>query len=252
MIKRIVPCLDIKNGKVVKGIKFANLRNVGDPIELARMYSQEKADELALLNISNSAAEKSFLNLVARVRKTIQIPLIVSGKIKRISDIEKLLKVGVNKICLYTSFIKTPELLLELINKIEEKIRNKKIIIGIDVIKKGEKWRVVGEGFESANLDATEWAREIKKRGISEIILTSMDRDGTKKGYDVDLSRSFKENIALPIIIAGGAGKKEDFLEAFTKGKADAALAASIFHSGKIKILELKKYLKQKGIRVNL
>ena len=252
MMKRIIPCLDIKNGKVAKGIKFSNLKTVGDPIKLARKYSKEKADELALLNISNSATEESFLNLITRVKKTIQIPLIVSGRIKRISDIEKLLNAGANKVCLYTSFVETPEFLLELINKIKMEIKNKRIIVGIDVKKKGRKWRVVGKGFKKTNLDVIEWAKRVKKRGIKEILLTSMERDGTKKGYDIELSRKLKENISLPIIIAGGAGKKEDFWEAFTKGKADAALAASIFHFSKIKISELKKYLKQKGVCVKL
>lgn len=252
MIKRIIPCLDIKNNKVVKGVKFRNLKFIGNPIELTKKYSKEKADELALLNISNSVIEKSFLNLIERVRRTIQIPLIVGGRIKVISDIEKLLKVGADKVCLYTSFIKTPKLLLELLDQTKGKIRAERIIGGIDVKKKEKSWKIVGEGSKETDLDAIEWVEKVQRRGIGEILLTSMDRDGTKEGYDIALLRKLKDKIFLPIIIAGGAGKKEDFLEAFTKGKADAALAASLFHSSQISILELKKYLYKNGVKVDL
>ncbi len=252
MPKRIIPCLDIKNGKVAKGVKFSNFRSIGDPIKLAQKYSKEKADKLAILDVSASSIKKPFLNLVKRISETVKIPLIAGGEIRNLSDIKKLLKAGASKVCLYTSFIKSPEFLLELIDKIPEKNKTKKIIVGLDVKKRGSGWKIVGEGFKETDVDAIEWAKEIPKRGIKEILLTSMDRDGTKEGYDIELLRKLKENVSLSIIIAGGAGRKEDFLKAFTVGKANGALAASIFHSGRISISKLKRYLKKNSININL
>lgn len=252
MLKRIIPCLDIKNNKVVKGVQFTNLKSVGTPIAIAKKYSEEKADELAIINVSSAVTERTFLNLVSKISKVIHIPLIVGGKIKNFLDIEKLLKIGADKVCIYTSFIKTPEFLIKFINQTKGKIDTTNVIAGLDVKKRRAGWSVVGKGFKETDLDAIEWTRELEKNGFKEILFTSMNRDGTRKGYDVEFSRKLKENTSLPVIAAGGAGRREDFLKIFKEGKADAALAASIFHSGKISILDLKKYLYKNRIRVKL
>jgi len=252
MLKRIIPCLDIKNNKVVKGVQFADLETVGDPIKIAEKYSEEGADELAMLNISSAVTERKFLNLVEKITKTVRIPLIVGGRMEDSSDIEKLLNGGVNKVCIYTSFVKTPEFLIKSINQLQKKIDAKRIIAGLDIKRKRKSWIVIGKDFRETSLDAIKWARKLKRNGFKEILFTSMDRNGTNKGYDVEFSNKLKENLSLPIIAAGGAGRKEDFLRIFKKGKADAALAASIFHFGKLSILELKKYLYKNSIDVKL
>lgn len=250
--KKIIPCLDCKiwQGKwsVVKGIKFERLRFAGDPIKLAKKYSDGGADELAMLDISASLENrKPFFDLVKKVTRVIKIPLIVGGGISTISDIKKLLKAGASKVSFNTSTVKNPNFL----NQAVKKFGSEKIVVAIDTKKqgKGRKVCILG-GTKMTNLDAIKWAKEVKKRGAGTLLLTSKDRDGTKEGYDLELLRKLKEATSLPVIASGGAGKKEHFLEAFTKGKADAALAASLFHFKEIQIPELKKYLKEKGINV--
>ena len=251
--KKIIPCLDCKiwQGKwsVVKGIKFEKLRFAGDPVKLAKKYSQEGADELAMLDISASQEKrKPFFDLVKRVAGVINIPLVVGGGIGSISDIEKLLKAGANKVSLNTAIVKNPKFL----NQAVKKFGSEKIVAAIDAKKQGQSWKVcILGGTKITNLDAIKWAKEVKRRGAGELLPTSKDKDGTKEGYDLALLRKLKEATNLPVIASGGAGKKEHFLEAFKKGKADAALAASLFHFGEIKIPELKKYLRQKGINVS-
>ena len=251
--KKIIPCLDCKiwQGKwsVVKGIKFEKLRFAGDPVKLAKKYSGEGADELAMLDISASQENrKPFFDLVKRVAGVINIPLVVGGGIGSISDIEKLLKAGANKVSLNTAIVKNPKFL----NQAVKKFGSEKIVVAIDAKKQGQSWKVcILGGTKITNLDAIKWAKEVKRRGAGELLPTSKDKDGTKEGYDLALLRKLKEATNLPVIASGGAGKKEHFLEAFKKGKADAALAASLFHFGEIKIPELKKYLRQKGINVS-
>lgn len=249
--KKIIVCLDIQRNKVVKGVKFSNFQRIGDPIALAKKYSKEGTDELAMLNLfSSPRRQKLFLNLTEQISRVIKIPLIVGGDIKNLSEIGKLLKAGANKVCLYTSIVKKPKIIPELINEAAKKFGSKKIIAGIDVKKKGKKWQVVMENPKAINLDAISLAKLVEKKGAGEILLTSMDRDGTKKGFDIQLLRKIKASVSLPIIIAGGAGEKEDFLKAFLRGGADGALAASIFHSGKITIPELKIYLRKNGVNI--
>jgi len=249
MPKSIIPCLDIKNNKVVKGIKFENLKLIGNPINLAKKYSEADATALAMLDISASLENrKPFFNLVEKVVKVIKIPLIVGGGVTTLSDIEKLLRLGVSKVSLNTSVVENPGFL----NKAVKKFGSKRIAVAIDAKKDGHSWKVcILGGTKKTNLDAIKWAREVKKRGAGELLPTSKDRDGTKQGYDLELLRKLKEATNLPIIASGGAGKKEHFPQALTKGKADAVLAASLFHLGEIKIPELKKYLRKKGINVN-
>jgi len=254
MPKKIVPCLDCKTWKgkwsVVKGIKFEKLRFAGDPVRLAKRYSKQGADELAMLDISASLENrKPFFDLVKKVAKVIKIPLTVGGGISNISDIEKLLKAGANKVSLNTAIVKNPNFL----NQVVKKFGSEKIVVAIDAKKRGKSWKVcILGGTKVTDLDAIKWAKEVKKRGAGELLPTSKDKDGTKEGYDLELLRKLKEATNLPIIASGGAGKKEHFLEAFKKGKADAALAASLFHFQEIKTPELKKYLSQKGINMRI
>jgi len=250
--KKIVPCLDCKMWKgkwsVVKGIKFEKLKLAGNPIKLAKKYSEEGADELVMLDISASLENrKPFFDLVKKVAKVIKIPFTVGGGIATLSDIKNLLKAGADKVSLNTSVFKNPEFL----NKAVKKFGSNRIVAAIDAKKRGKSWKVfILGGTKETKLDAISWAKKVKKRGAGELLPTSKDKDGTKKGYDLELLRKLKEATNLPVIASGGAGKKEHFLEAFQKGKADAVLAASLFHFNEIKIPELKKYLKQKGINV--
>ncbi len=253
MPKKIIPCLDCKKwrGKwsVVKGIKFEKLRLAGDPVKLAKKYSAEGADELAMLDISASLENRRpFFNLVKKVAKAIKIPLVVGGGIVTLSDIENLLKAGVSKVSLNTSIVKNPNFL----SRAAKKFGSERIVAAIDAKKQGKSWKVcILGGTKTTNLDAVKWAEEVKKRGAGELLPTSKDKDGTKDGYDLELLRKLKTAADLPIIASGGAGKKEHFLQAFKKGKADAILAASLFHFNEVKIPELKRYLKRKGINVS-
>ena len=252
--KKIIPCLDCKiwRGKwrVVKGIKFEKLRLAGDPVKLAKKYSAEGADELVILDISASQERrKPFFELVKKVAGVIKIPLIVGGGISSFSDIEKLLKLGASKISLNTSIVKNPQFL----NEVVKKFGSQRIVAAIDAKKQGKSWKVwILGGTKLTNLDAIKWAKEVKKRGAGELLITSKDKDGTKEGYDLGLLRKLKEVTNLPIIASGGAGKMKHFLDAFTKGRADAVLAASLFHFNEIEIPELKKYFKEKGINVRI
>lgn len=251
--KKVIPCLDCKmrpeGWRVVKGIKFENLRLAGNPVQLAKKYSEQGADELAMLDISASLeARKPFFDLVEQVLKVIKIPLIVGGGISSISDIEKLLKLGTDKVSLNTAVVKNPDFLSQAVKK----FGSEKIIVAIDVRKRGKSWKVcILGGTKETELDAIEWARETERRGAGELLPTSKDKDGTKEGYDIELLRKLKENVSIPIVASGGAGKKEDFFKAISKGRADAVLAAGIFHFQEIKIPELKKYLREKGINVS-
>lgn len=250
LTKRIIPCLDVKDGRVVKGKNFINLQNAGDPVELAKRYNQEGADELVFLDITASyEGRKTFLKTVKNVAKQIFIPFTVGGGINDIEDISALLNAGADKVSLNTAAIRNPNL----IKQAADKFGSQCIVIAIDAKKnnKNNNWQVfIKGGRENTKLDAIEWAKKAERLGAGEILLTSMDKDGTKNGYDIELTKTISRSVNIPIIASGGAGSLSCISEAFTKGEADAALAASIFHYEKYTINEVKKYLEKNNIKV--
>ena len=248
LTKRIIPCLDIKDGRTVKGINFVDLRDAGDPVELASKYAVEQADELVFLDISATEQKrKTLANLVLRVAAAIDIPFTVGGGISSVADVEVLLKNGADKVSINSAAVKNPEL----INQLSTKFGSQCVVVAIDAKQKKGKWKVhlVG-GKVSTGIDLFEWAKEAESRGAGEILFTSMDHDGTKEGFANEALALLAKNINLPIIASGGAGKATHFIDAFTQGKADAALAASVFHFGEISIPKLKKKLKQQHVPV--
>lgn len=249
--KRIIPCLDVKAGRVVKGVNFVNLIDAGDPVKVAKAYSDAGADEVVFLDITASSDERNIiLDVVERTASEVFIPLTVGGGIRSIDDIRNILNAGADKISMNSAAIKDPSL----INQGAERFGNQCIVVAIDAKRKPE------GGFEvyihggriPTGIDAVSWAKEAEKRGAGEILLTSMDCDGTKQGYDLELTRAISEAVQIPVIASGGAGTKKHFLEAFNEGKADAALAASLFHFKELEIIDLKRYLKDEGIPVRL
>ena len=250
LTKRIIPCLDVKNGQVVKGKNFVNLKYAGNPVKLAREYYSEGADELVFLDITASYEKrKTMIDLVEKVAKQIFIPFTVGGGISTIEDIRNLLKAGADKISINTAAINNPDLIKEA----AEKFGSQCIVVAIDAKKIKNKWKVfVNGGRESTGLDAIEWAKKVESLGAGEILLTSMNKDGTKEGYDLELTRKISESVNIPIIASGGAGSLESITEVFNEGKADAALAASIFHYKKYSINQVKKYLKNNGVEVRI
>ena len=250
LTKRIIPCLDIKDGRTVKGINFVDLRDAGDPVELASQYAIEQADELVFLDISATEQKrKTLANLVLRVAAAIDIPFTVGGGISSIADVEVLLKNGADKVSINSAAVKNPEL----INQLSTKFGSQCVVVAIDAKQKKGKWKVhlVG-GKVSTEIDLFEWAKEAESRGAGEILFTSMDHDGTKEGFANEALALLAKNINLPIIASGGAGKATHFIDAFTQGKADAALAASVFHFGDMSIPKLKKKLKQQQVPVRI
>jgi len=250
LAKRIIPCLDIKDGRTVKGINFIGLRDAGDPVELAAKYAMEQADELVFLDISATEQKrKTLADLVLRVAAAIDIPFTVGGGISSIADVEILLKNGADKVSINSAAVKNPDL----INKLSDKFGSQCIVVAIDAKQKEGRWKVhlVG-GKVPTELDLFDWAKEAQLRGAGEILFTSMDHDGTKEGYANEALARLSENINLPIIASGGAGKITHFINTFIEGKADAALAASVFHFGEISIPELKKKLKEERVIVRI
>jgi len=250
LTKRIIPCLDIKDGRTVKGINFIGLRDAGDPVELAAKYAMEQADELVFLDISATEQKrKTLADLVLRVAAAIDIPFTVGGGISSIADVEILLKNGADKVSINSAAVKNPDL----INKLSDKFGSQCIVVAIDAKQKEGRWKVhlVG-GKVPTELDLFDWAKEAQLRGAGEILFTSMDHDGTKEGYANEALARLSENINLPIIASGGAGKITHFINTFIDGKADAALAASVFHFGEISIPELKKKLKEERVIVRI
>ncbi|CZE46368.1 imidazole glycerol phosphate synthase subunit HisF [Campylobacter geochelonis] len=247
--KRIIPCLDVNNAKVVKGINFVNLQDVGDPVETAKRYNDEGADELCFLDITASHEKrKTIVDVVEKVAKELFIPLTVGGGIRTLDDISALLNVGCDKISINSAAIANPDL----ITKAAAKFGSQCIVVAIDAKKVGENYHVfINGGRVDTGLDALEWAKELECRGCGEILLTSMDKDGTKSGYDLNITNKMSKMLNIPIIASGGAGNMAHIKDAFTHG-ADAALAASIFHFGEIKISDLKKYLLENGIGVRI
>jgi cyclase len=249
--KRIIPCMDVSNGKVVKGVRFCGIKDVGDPIEMAKIYDLSGADEIALLDISRTLENKNItLNIIKKITSAISTPLIVGGGINDTEDIREILKAGADKVSINSAALKRPQLIKEA----TEQFKSERIIIAIDASLRADLsgWDVYIRGGKiNSKRDVVKWALEVTALGAGEILLTSMDKDGTKEGYDIELIKMVSERTGIPVIASGGAGKKEHFFEALTKGKASAVLAASLFHFGEIEIKTLKKYLKDKGLNID-
>ncbi len=253
--KRIIPCLDIKEGRVVKGVKFLGLRDAGDPVEVAKVYDAQGADELVFLDITASFEKrKTLVSLVEQIAKNIFMPFTVGGGIGDISDIRDILNAGAEKVSLNTQAVKCPEL----ISDASRRFGSQCIVVAIDAkmtqpLHAGAGWEVfINGGRTPTGINALEWARKAAKLGAGEILLTSMDFDGTKDGYDLELTKAVTKLVDIPVIASGGAGKLEDFYDVFALSNADAALAASLFHYGVYSIKQVKEYLKQKGIPVRI
>lgn len=253
LTKRIIPCLDIKDGRVVKGVRFVSLRDAGDPVLVGRAYEKQKADELVFLDITASfEGRKTFVELVRKIARNIFMPFTVGGGVNTIDDVRALLSAGADKVSINTAAVKNPNLIKEGAKRFGSQC----IVVAIDaksVDGKNKRWEVFTHGGRTATgLDAIQWAKKAQKLGAGEILLTSMDFDGTKDGYDIELTRSVSESLKIPVIASGGAGIQEHFLDVFARGKADAALAASIFHYGQYRVEEIKKYLKSKKVAVRI
>jgi cyclase len=254
-IVKVIPCLDIKDGRVVKGVKFVNLKDARDPVEAAKAYCKEGADELVFLDIFATVQNrKTRLEWVKKVCDVVTVPFAVGGGIGSIEDMKELFKIGVNKVSINTAAVKNPDLIKEA----AKKFGKEKIVVAIDGKKnpKGSKSPrlevVIKSGTEGTGLDIVTWAKKVEKLGAGEILLTSKDADGTKEGYDLEMTKACAEAVSIPVTASGGAGKLEHLYEAVTVGKASAVLCASVFHFGEISIPEAKKYLKERGIPVRL
>ena len=254
LTKRIIPCLDVKEGRVVKGTSFKELRDAGDPVELASFYYKEGADELTFLDITATPEERdTMVDVVEHISEKVFMPLTVGGGLRKIADMRRMLKAGADKVAINTAEVLTPEL----ISRGAEKFGNQCIVVAIDAKRingSGElKWEVyTHSGQKLSGLDAVSWAKEVVERGAGEILLTSIDSDGHRLGYDNELNRTVSEAVSVPVIASGGAGTPEDLYQALTVGKADAVLAASIFHYGTHAIKQVKEYLAEKGIPIRL
>lgn len=248
LTKRIIPCLDIKNGKTVKGINFENIQDVGDPVELGTYYAQQGADELVFLDITaTNEKRKTLTELVTRIAKHINIPFTVGGGISTIDDVYALLNAGADKVSVNTAAVKSPKL----IGDLAKQFGNQCIVLAIDTKCTNQQWMVhLNGGQVATTINTVDWAIEAVKRGAGEILLTSMNNDGTKNGFALDITKQVSEVVNVPVIASGGAGNMQHFFDVFHNGKADAALAASIFHYKEIEINELKKYLRKCGIEV--
>jgi cyclase len=250
--KRIIPCLDVHAGRVVKCIKFQNMRDAGDPVEAAAFYDKAGADELTFLDITASSDARSImLDVVRKVAEQVFIPFTVGGGIRTVGDFREILKAGADKIAVTSAALKRPELISEAASRFGSQC----VVVAIDAKKRpdGSGWEAyLNGGRVNTGRDALEWAVEIEKLGAGEILLNSIDCDGTKEGYDIELTRRVSESVKIPVIASGGAGKLEHFYEAFTDGKADAVLAASLFHYREMEIGDVKHYLRDKGIEVRL
>jgi cyclase len=250
LAKRIIPCLDVKSGRVVKGTQFVDLKDAGDPVENAKGYDEQGADEIAFLDITASYEERDILiDIVRRTAEKIFIPLTVGGGIRRLEDIRKLLKAGADKISINTAAVKDPSL----VERASKRFGSQCIVIAIDAKRKEGSWEVYTHGGRvPTEIDAVLWAKRVDEMGAGEILLTSMDRDGTKDGYDIELTRTISEQVGIPVIASGGVGTLEHLYEGLILGKASAVLAASIFHYREYTISQVKSFLKEKGVTVRL
>lgn len=248
--KRIIPCLDVKDGRVVKGVNFVDLKDAGDPVEIAAAYDKAGADEVVFLDITASSDHRAtVVDMVRKVAANVFIPFTVGGGIRSVEDFRVLLREGADKISINSSALNRPEL----ISEAADKFGSQCVVVAIDAKKRadGSGWNVYKNGGRiDVGLDAVAWAKKAESLGAGEILLTSMDSDGTKSGYDIALTRSIAEAVSIPVIASGGAGTKEHFYDALTEGKADAALAASLFHYKELEIMDLKAYLAEKGVSV--
>jgi len=250
LAKRIIVCMDVDAGRVVKGIKFVDIKDAGDPVELAKYYNEQGADELSFLDITASYEDrKIIIDIIKKAAKEVFIPLSVGGGINSVEVIRELLSAGAEKVSIGTAAVKNPDLVKDAANK----FGSQAIVLSIDAKRKNNSWTVyIKGGREDANIDALEFAKKMEKNGAGEILLNSIDMDGTKQGYDLELTKLFSEELNIPIIASGGAGNLEDIKEVLMKGKADAALAASIFHYKQYTINDVKKYLRENKIEVRI
>ena len=251
LAKRIIPCLDVNKGRVVKGVNFVNLVDAGDPVEAAKAYDEAGADELVFFDITASAEDRNIiLDVVKETAETVFMPLTVGGGVRTLEDIRKLLESGADKVSINTAAVKDPSL----VESAAIRFGSSTIVVAIDAKRvSNNKWEVyIHGGRTPTGIDAVEWAKAVEDLGAGEILLTSMDRDGTKNGYDIPLTRAVSEAVTIPVIASGGAGNKHHFYQAFAEGKADAALAASLFHFKQLTIAEVKEFLKEKGVPIRL
>jgi len=248
LAKRIIPCLDVKHGRVVKGTQFVDLKDAGDPVENAKGYDEQGADEIAFLDITASYEERDILiDMVRRTAEKIFIPLTVGGGIRSLEDIRKLLKAGADKVSINTAAVKDPSL----VERASKRFGSQCIVIAIDAKRKDAGWEVFTHGGRvPTGIDAVQWAKRMEEMGAGEILLTSMDRDGTKDGYDIELTRTISELVGIPVIASGGVGTLEHLYEGLIFGKASAVLAASIFHYREFTIAQVKSFLREKGVTV--
>lgn len=250
--KRIIPCLDVHNGRVVKGVNFVNLRDAGDPVAVGAAYDKAGADELVFLDITASSDARTIkVDMVRRVAETVFIPFTVGGGIRTVDDFKEILREGADKVAVNSAAIMNPRL----ISEAADKFGSQCVVVAIDAKRRadGSGWNIFKNGGRvDMGIDAVEWAMEADRLGAGEILLTSMDCDGTKDGYDLELTRTISDNVSIPVIASGGAGKKEHFYEALEDAHADAALAASLFHYKELEIREVKEYLRERGVAVRL
>ncbi len=248
LAKRLIPCLDVTAGRVVKGVNFVALRDAGDPVEIAARYDGEGADELAFLDITASSDERDILlHVIENVAARVFIPLTVGGGVRRVEDVRRLLNAGADKVSINTAAVQSPEL----VGQASSIVGAQCIVVAIDAKKKGGSWEVYTHGGRKATgLDAVDWARRMAEAGAGEILLTSMDRDGTRNGFDVALTRAVSEAVSVPVIASGGAGTLEHLAQGVLEGKADAVLAASIFHFGEFTLRQAKAHMKSRGIEM--
>lgn len=250
LAKRVIPCLDVTAGRVVKGVNFVALRDAGDPVEIAARYDEQGADELTFLDITASSDERDILlHVIEAVASKVFIPLTVGGGVRKVEDVRRLLNAGADKVSINTSAVQNPELVSEASGIVGCQC----IVVAIDAKKKGDSWEVFTHGGRKpTGLDAVDWARRMEKAGAGEILLTSMDRDGTKAGFDLALTRAVSDAVQVPVVASGGVGKQEHFADGVTTGGASAVLAASVFHFGELTVKQVKEHMKSKGIEVRL
>jgi cyclase len=250
LAKRIIPCLDVTNGRVVKGVKFVSLRDAGDPIEIARRYDDQGADELTFLDITASSDDRDLiLHIIEEVAAQVFIPLTVGGGVRKVEDVRRLLNAGADKVSINTSAIQNPQLVADAAGRYGSQC----IVVAIDAKRAGQGWEVFTHGGRRpTGLDAIEWARKMQSLGAGEILLTSMDRDGTRDGFDLALTRAVSDSVDVPVIASGGVGNLQHLVEGVEEGHADAVLAASVFHYGEYTVRQAKEYMSQHGIEVRL
>jgi cyclase len=250
LAKRVIPCLDVTAGRVVKGVNFVRLRDAGDPVEIAARYDEQGADELTFLDITASSDGRDIiLNVIEAVAAKVFIPLTVGGGVRKVADVRRLLNAGADKVSINTAAVQNPELVREASGIVGCQC----IVVAIDAKKKGSSWEVFTHGGRKpTGLDAIEWAKRMESAGAGEILLTSMDRDGTRDGFDLALTRAISDSVGIPVVASGGVGTKEHFAEGVTAGGADAVLAASVFHFGDLTVRQVKEHMQSKGIEVRL